>query len=231
MVVDFIDAWSAKTEIPQATFIRWVGVSRGKFFDWKQRYGKLNEHNGKVPRDHWLEKWEQQAILAYHRANPLEGYRRMTFMMLDEDVVAVSPASVYRVLSAAGLLDRWNQKPSKKGTGFEQPLGAHEHWHVDIAYLNIAGTFYYLCSILDGFSRAILSAGASTALLAMWNVDQESSREFFRTFYRQYRLHGRGAKWRALHAAQREFLHSAREAWRHPYHWAPYFMIGDWRSE
>jgi tetratricopeptide (TPR) repeat protein len=83
---------------------------------------------------------------------------------------------------------------------------------------------------LDGFSRAILSAGASTALLAMWNVDQESSREFFRTFYRQYRLHGRGAKWRALHAAQREFLHSAREAWRHPYHWAPYFMIGDWRS-
>jgi len=137
-------------------FIRWVGVSRGKFFDWKQRYGKLNEHNGKVPRDHWLEKWEQQAILAYHRANPLEGYRRMTFMMLDEDVVAVSPASVYRVLSAAGLLDRWNQKPSKKGTGFEQPLRAHEHWHVDIAYLNIAGTFYYLCSILDGFSRAVV---------------------------------------------------------------------------
>ena len=133
-----------------------MGVSRGKFFDWKQRYGKLNEHNGKVPRDHWLEKWEQQAILAYHRANPLEGYRRMTFMMLDEDVVAVSPTSVYRVLSAAGLLDRWNKKPSKKGTGFEQPLRAHEHWHVDIAYLNVAGTFYYLCSVLDGFSRAIV---------------------------------------------------------------------------
>ena len=80
----------------------------------------------------------------------------MTFMMLDEDIVAVSPASVYRVLSAAGLLDRWNQKPSKKGTGFEQPLRAHEHWHIDIAYLNIAGTFYYLCSILDGFSRAVV---------------------------------------------------------------------------
>ena len=59
---------------------------------------------------------------------PLEGYRRMAFMMLDEVVVAVSPASVCRVLSATGLLDRWNQKPSKKGTGFEQPLRAHEHW-------------------------------------------------------------------------------------------------------
>jgi putative transposase len=148
-VVDFIAEWSRKTEIAQERFIRWVGVSRGKFFDWKERYGKANEHNGKVPRDHWLEKWEQQAILAYHRANPLEGYRRMTFMMLDEGIVAVSPASVYRVLNAAGLLDRWNQKPSKKGTGFEQPSRAHEHWHIDVAYLNIAGTFYYLCSILD----------------------------------------------------------------------------------
>jgi hypothetical protein len=127
-VVDFIAEWSRKTEIAQERFIRWVGVSRGKFFDWKERYGKANEHNGKVPRDHWLEKWEQQAILAYHRANPLEGYRRMTFMMLDEGIVAVSPASVYRVLNAAGLLDRWNQKPSKKGTGFEQPSRAHEHW-------------------------------------------------------------------------------------------------------
>ena len=49
-------------------------------------------------------------------------YRRLTFMMLDEDVVAVSPSTTYRVLSKAGRLDRWNPKPSKKGTGFVQPL-------------------------------------------------------------------------------------------------------------
>ena len=34
----------------------------------------------------------------------LEGYRRLTFMMLDADQVACSPASTYRVLKAAGLL-------------------------------------------------------------------------------------------------------------------------------
>jgi len=37
-----------------------------------------------------------------------------------------------------------------------QPLAPHEHWHIDIAYLNVGGTFYYLCSVLDGASRAIL---------------------------------------------------------------------------
>ena len=77
-------------------------------------------------------------------------------MMLDQDVVAISPSSVYRVLSSAGLLKRWNNKPSKKGTGFIQPLKPHEHWHIDISYINICGTFYYLCSLLDGCSRTII---------------------------------------------------------------------------
>jgi transposase InsO family protein len=77
-------------------------------------------------------------------------------MMIDQDVVAVSPATVYRVLKKAGRLDRWNRSPSRKGTGFVQPLQAHEHWHVDISYINVAGTFFYLCSILDGYSRVIV---------------------------------------------------------------------------
>ncbi|MGH9659313.1 MAG: hypothetical protein ACRD96_12270 [Bryobacteraceae bacterium] len=53
-------------------------------------------------------------------------------MMLDADIVAVSPSSVWRVLSQAGLLSKWNGKPSKKGTGFAQPLAAHQQWHIDV---------------------------------------------------------------------------------------------------
>lgn len=77
-------------------------------------------------------------------------------MMLDANVVAVSAASVYRVLSEAGLMRRSNAEPSKKGTGFVQPLKAHQHWHLDIAYLNIRGTFYFIASLLDGFSRSVV---------------------------------------------------------------------------
>ena len=44
----------------------------------------------------------------------------------------------------------------RKGDGFAQPSRAHEHWHIDVSYLNISGTFYYLCSILDGYSRYIM---------------------------------------------------------------------------
>lgn len=131
-------------------------MAKSKFYTWKDRYGHANEHNGRIPRDFWLESWEKDAIVAFHDRNPLEGYRRLTFMMLDADVVAVSPSSVYRVLKLAGRLDRKWQKPSKKGAGFEQPLQPHAHWHVDIAYVNVAGTFYFLCSLLDGYSRSIV---------------------------------------------------------------------------
>ena len=136
--------------------VAWIGISRSKFYDWQARYGKVNEHNAWIPRDFWLTDDEKQAIIAYYHDNPLEGYRRLCYMMMDADIVAVSPSSVYRVLSHAGLLNKWNRKESKKGTGFVQPLEAHEHWHIDISYINICGTFYYLCSILDGFSRSIV---------------------------------------------------------------------------
>jgi transposase InsO family protein len=109
-----------------------------------------------VPRDHWLTGDEKEKIRLFARGHPLEGYRRLTFMMLDADQVACSPASVYRVLKAAGLLAGQTPNITKKGTGFVQPLKPHEHWHVDVSYLNIAGTFYFLCSILDGCSRFIV---------------------------------------------------------------------------
>ena len=137
-------------------FIGWLGIAASKFHDWTARYGSANEHNATVPRDWWLDPWEKEAILQFHAGHPLEGYRRLAFMMLDADVVAVSPSSVYRALRDAGLMKAHNSKPSLKGKGFQQPLRAHEHWHVDVSYINIAGTFFYLCGPLDGCSRYIV---------------------------------------------------------------------------
>ena len=155
-LVDFVRHWSERTEICYEQLLGWIELSARKFRDWRVRYGKVNEHNYLVPRDHWLEEWEKKAIIDFYYQYPLEGYRRLCFMMLDRDLVAVSPASVYRVLKAEGLLgNRW-QKPSRKGTGFVQPLAPHDHWHIDFSYVNVAGTFYYLCSILDGCSRSIV---------------------------------------------------------------------------
>jgi len=155
-VVDYVKHWTARTELPAKKLLGWLGLAGNKYHTWKDRYGKPNAHNARMPRDGWLAAWEKQAILDYHLRYPLEGYRRLAFMMLDDDIVAVSPSSVYRVLKAAGRLDRRRWAASKKGQGFTQPTRPHEHWHVDVAYLNVAGTFYFLCTILDGYSRFIV---------------------------------------------------------------------------
>lgn len=156
-MVDFTRSWAGKTGLSIERLLGWMELSVGKFYDWRQRYGKANQHNGRVPRDFWLLDSEKQSILDFQELYPLEGYRRLTYMMMDSDIVAVGPSSVFRVLREAGRLRQWAQRPSKKGTGFEQPLAPHEHWHIDIAHINIHGTFYYLCAVLDGASRYLVA--------------------------------------------------------------------------
>ncbi len=79
-----------------------------------------------------MENWEKKAIFDYYVLHCDEGYRRLAFM-LDEDIVAVSPSSVYRVLLKAGVMRKWDRKPSKKESGFVPPLKAYDHWHIDSA--------------------------------------------------------------------------------------------------
>lgn len=157
VVVDFLGRYHTLTGLAFAQLLGWLGLSPRKFARWKERYGQANEHNMMIPRDHWIEPHERQAIESFAREYPLEGYRRLTFMMLDREVAAVSPATTYRVLKGAGIIGARHLPPSAKGKGFVQPLAPHEHWHVDFSYINLGGTFYYLCSVLDGCSRAILA--------------------------------------------------------------------------
>lgn len=155
-VVDCVTSLSTRTELPVRPMLQRLDLARAKFARWTTAYGAVPTPHGPVPRDHWLTQAERDGILLFHDRHPLEGYRRLTYMLLDAGDVAVSPSSVYRVLQAAGRLNRWTRRPSKKGTGFDQPTQAHEHWHIDFTYINIAGTFYYLCAILDGWSRYLV---------------------------------------------------------------------------
>jgi hypothetical protein len=153
--VDFVRRWSEKTEIGAGRFIGWLDITASKFYDWRERYGKVNEHNGWVPRDFWLEDWEKQAMIEFHLKNPLEGYRRLTFMMLDADIVAVSPTSVWRVLGQAGLC-----------------LGGTESRRRRARALSSRWQF-----INTGIStcRTSTSAGRSTTCAAFWTVAADTS--------------------------------------------------------
>ena len=48
--MDYVAQWSERTGIAVKRIVPWLGVREAKFDDWKQRYGRVNKHNGKVPR-------------------------------------------------------------------------------------------------------------------------------------------------------------------------------------
>ena len=98
---------------------------------------------------------EEEAIVSYALDHPREGYRRLSYMMIDEDVVYCSPSSVYNVLSDRDLLCRWKPRTSV-GVPVEKPTAPHQRWHTDIMYLWIAGRWYFFVSVIDGYSRYIV---------------------------------------------------------------------------
>lgn len=149
---------TAKTNTPANKLLCLIGISpTSKYYSWITRFDQPNNHNHSFPKKHWILDWERNAIINYANTHSGEGYRRMTYMMIDDDIAAVSPSTTYRVLKLAGLLNRWNKtKNSFKGNGFEQPVSVHQHWHIDIKYVNFRGTFLFLISIIDGYPRYIV---------------------------------------------------------------------------
>jgi putative transposase len=143
--------------VPFSTLLKAAGLSWARYHDWQKRFGQPNKHNNDTPREHWLEEWEKQAIIDYKKDHMTTGYRQLTYLMLDNDIVAVSPATTYRILRLAGLTNLWNNKTlDGKRKGFVQPKKPHEHWHIDISYVNFHGSHLFLISVLDGYSRFIV---------------------------------------------------------------------------
>lgn len=134
-----------------------LGLPRATYFRWAVDGGKRPRPTAVTPKATWLLPEERQTIIAYKRTHPEIGYRRLAYMMVDEEVAAVPPSTVHRVLQTAGLSSRWTSAPGGASKhGFDQPTRPHEQWHTDIAYLNLLGTHYFFIGVLDGYSRAIM---------------------------------------------------------------------------
>jgi tetratricopeptide (TPR) repeat protein len=84
---------------------------------------------------------------------------------------------------------------------------------------------------VTSLANALLFAGADSVIAALWNVDQTSSARLLRAFYQRLAENPGQPLWRSFWATQREMLIEAPGTpWEsHPYHWAAFVLIGDWR--
>jgi transposase InsO family protein len=100
---------------------------------------------------------ERQAIIDYALKRSDLRHRELAWKMLDENVAAVSPSTVYRVLGEANLVCRWVPRGRKKGAGRgDRPTRPNDQWQTDIRYVKVGERNYYLLAFLDVYSRYIV---------------------------------------------------------------------------
>jgi CHAT domain-containing protein/predicted negative regulator of RcsB-dependent stress response len=79
---------------------------------------------------------------------------------------------------------------------------------------------------LVGLTRGFMYAGARRVVVSLWSVNDRSTAELMKSFYRRMLKDGKRPA-EALRDAQIEML--KQEKWRSPYYWAPFILEGEWR--
>jgi transposase InsO family protein len=144
-----------------------LGLSKARYREWTKRAAaeQLTDRRPVAPACDAILPEEKTAVLTYALAHPKDGYRRLTWQMVDANVAYVSESSVYRILNDANLLARWKRHRGS-GTAPTQPQRPHERWHTDLMYLRLADSWYFLVTVLDAYSRYVVHWELLTTMTA-----------------------------------------------------------------
>jgi len=141
----------AQLRLPRSTYYRWLKrLSEGRLKDKKG--GSLIPWNKIRPA-------EEARILAEARASPELSARQLAWRVTDSGHTYVSESTVYRILKREGLI-----KPAEI-IGFKaakeyrrKTTRPNELWASDCCHLRVVDWgWYYLETVMDDFSRFILS--------------------------------------------------------------------------
>jgi len=141
----------AQLRLPRSTYYRWLKrLSEGRLEDRKG--GSLIPWNKIRPA-------EEARILAEARASPELSARQLAWRVTDSGHTYVSESTVYRILKREGLI-----KPAEI-IGFKaakeyrrKTTRPNELWASDCCHLRVVDWgWYYLETVMDDFSRFILS--------------------------------------------------------------------------
>jgi putative transposase len=135
-----------------------LSVPRSVYFEWcsRAKHGRLEDTPPVAPRLDALLPEEECAIQLFALKHPKIGYRKLTWMMVDQGIAYASESAVYRVLDKADLLSRWKRSERSSGEYHFRPDAPNQQWHTDVMYVWVACRHYFLVSFIDAFSRYVV---------------------------------------------------------------------------
>lgn len=137
-----------------------LGVSPTSYYRWLREEAWARALPGERPRPvqpYEALPEERQAVGEYALRHPEIRHRELAWRMVDEDVVYLSPSTVYRILREEKLVCPWRRRARRLREEAEKAQRPDERWATDLKYVGVGQGNYYLISFLDEYSRYIVS--------------------------------------------------------------------------
>jgi len=151
-----------------------LDINRSTFYDWYRRYsdGGYDALASKQPyrRHFWnaipsdVKKKVVETALEHLDKSP----RQLAWYLTDTQGYYLSESSVYRILKANDLITSPNYTVISAKDKYDQPTTrVNQMWQTDFTYLKVVHWgWYYLSTVLDDYSRYILSWKLCTGMSA-----------------------------------------------------------------
>jgi len=161
--------WSVRRTLKE------IGIHRSTFYTWYRKY-KENGIDGlkqkiKQRKHYWNKIPDEIRSKIIDLALDLSelSCRELACRYTDKHQYYISESSVYRILKKAGLINPPNHDIIQAADKFkDQTKRINEMWQTDFTYFKIIGWgWYYLSTVLDDYSRYIISWELCSTMKAM----------------------------------------------------------------
>lgn len=158
LVVKDIKLHMQRTGMGLGQILTLYRISRSTYYSWFKSTGELISERKKRNRsDTALLPEEIEALKIFRTDYPDVGYKKLTWMMIDTNIVFLSESTAYRQLKRLNMLQMGGVMTFAEKEYKNKPKYVHHHWHTDLAYVKIGIVYYYLIMVLDGYSRFLLN--------------------------------------------------------------------------
>lgn len=142
-----------------------MDVSRSTFYEWYKLYQEHGfdglKSKNKNPKQVWnkILEWERQRVVDIARKFPEKSSRELACHITDTEDIFISESSVYRILKAYDLVISPAFTVISAKDHFDRPtIRINQLWQTDFSYLKVIDWgWYYLSTVMDDYSRFILS--------------------------------------------------------------------------
>jgi len=145
--------WSAKKALAA------LGIARRTYYRWLREEAwarALPAEPIKPVQPYEALPEEKAAVLDYARQHPELRHRELAWRMVDEDVVYLSPSTVYRILKTAKLVCPWRRRTKRRRDAEEKATRPNERWATDVMQIMVGEGTYFVVSFMDEYSRYLV---------------------------------------------------------------------------